>query len=73
MFVGLSWTPASTYFQNNCIIVGDPIIKKGGTDYINNRFNFATFLWLSQIKDRISIGIHVCHGIVLDSMILDGR
>jgi hypothetical protein len=21
---------------NNCIIVGDPIIKKGGTDYINN-------------------------------------
>jgi hypothetical protein len=44
-----------------------------GTDYINNRFNSATFLWLSQIKDRISIGIHVCHGIVLDSMILDGR
>lgn len=47
------------------------MIKKGGMDYINNRFNSVTFLWLSQIKDQISIGI--CHGIVLDSKILDGR
>ena len=34
----------------------DPVIKRGGQDPVN-RFNYSTFLYLSQATPRITIGI----------------